>query len=291
MIRSGVSLILAAAISLAVAAPGEAQSSAVNAARIEVLERQVRMLRSRLGMSPPAGVEATETAAPANPALVADLSAKLGTLESQLRKLNGRLEEYEYHQRQLKEEIDILRKDMELQRRDMTPVSTSDTAAPATPPTSLPDANGGEALPPVEEAKPAAPVVALPDGDASKQYDYAFAFVRKNDLASGRIALEKFLAANPSADEVGNAKFWLGRIHVLEGRNAQAAQQLLSIIEDHPNHERRPDALIELADVLIKLDAAGDACNALAEFDRVADKASPRLKSRAERLSASARCG
>lgn len=276
--------------------PVEAQSSnAVLSAKVEVLERQVRMLRSRLGMNPPASVEAPGQAieagptGPANPALVADLSVKMGSLEAQIRKLTGRLEEYEYHQRQLKEEIDILRKDLELQRRSAEqPPSTM----PATTPQTAPASNdGGEALAPVEEATPTTPVIELPAGDAAAQYDYAFAFVRKNDLASGQVALEKFLEANPNDNRVGYAKFWLGRIHVLEGRNAQAAQYLLSLIEDHPNHERRPDALVELADVLIKLDAAGDACNALSEFSRMEDKASPRMRTRAERLSATARCG
>lgn len=275
------------------ATPVNAQNSnAVLSAKVEVLERQVRMLRSRLGMNPPAGVEAVSEPigpGPANPALVADLSAKLGTLETQMRKLTGRLEEYEYHQRQLKEEIEILRKDLELQRRSAEqPSSTEPASTGPQPPVTSND--GGETLASVAEATPAVPVVELPEGDAAAQYDYAFAFVRKNDLASGQVALEKFLEANPDDDRVGYAKFWLGRIHVLEGRNAQAAQYLLSVIEDHPNHERRPDALVELADVLIKLDAAGDACNALSEFARVEDKASPRMRTRATRLSSTARC-
>ena len=224
--KSITALVVLAGILMPVS-PVEAQSSnAVLSAKVEVLERQVRMLRSRLGMNPPEGAaprgEVAETT-PTNPALVADLSVKIGSLEAQLRRLTGRLEEYEYHQRQLKEEIDILRKDMELQRRSVgQPAPAEPAAVQPTPPST---ADGGETLAPVTEAAPAEPVIELPDGDAAAQYDYAFAFVRKNDLASGQVALEKFLEANPNDDRVGYAKFWLGRIHgYLRVRKRKACQ-------------------------------------------------------------------
>jgi TolA-binding protein len=273
--------------------PAAAQnSSAVNSAKIEVLERQVRMLRSRLGMNPPAGEAVLATPAPARPQLMADLSAKIGSLEGQIRKLTGRLEEFEFRQREMKEEIEILRKDLALQRQDIAAGNPQGaaTAQPVEPVSQPVAADGGETLAPVEEAVPEVPVVELPEGDAATQYKYAFSFVQKNDLASGRVALEKFLEANAGDARVGNAKFWLGRIHMRAGRNAQAAQMMLAFIEEHPNHKRRADALVDFAEVLVGLDAANDACNALAEFRRVEGNASARVKSRADRLSATARC-
>ena len=281
------------------AAPLNAQSSnAVNSARIEVLERQVRTLRTRLGLNTPANAAATNTADGAsvanNPQLVADLSVKIGTLETQIRQLTGKLEEFNYRQRLMQEDIDLLRKEMEMQRLAAErPDGAPSPAAPgavadlnAGTDVTL-DADGGQALAPVEEA---AVTVELPEGDAASQFDFAFAFVRKNDLQRGQLAFEKFIESNAGDTRIANAKYWLGRIHMQEGRNAQAAQYLLALIEDHPNHAKRPDALVDLADVLLKLDSAGDACNALAEFRRVEDKASARLKAHAARVTAAARC-
>lgn len=291
--KASLSTLAALGLALSISIPAAAQnSSAVNSAKIEVLERQVRMLRSRLGLSNQP-VQDSQAAAPANPQLMADLSAKIGSLESQMRRLNGRLEEFEFRQRQTLDEIEVLRKELEFQRQEMTRVTTAQPTTATSPVEGqpvTPPADGGETLAPVEA--PAAPTVEveLPDGDAAQQFDYAFAFVRKNDLQSGQAAFEKFIAANPGDTRIGNAKYWLGRIHAQEGRNAQAAQLLLSLIEEHPNHDKRPDALVDLADVLLKLDSASDACNALAEFRRVADKASTRLQARADRVSASARC-
>ena len=130
------------------------------------------------------------------------------------------------------------------------------------------DSAGGETLAalPAEPAEETVVAIELPDGTPAERYGYAFAFVRSNDLDSGRAAMEQFLDANGDDPQAPNAKFWLGRIHMQQGRNAEAAQMFLSLIEDHPNHNRRADSLVDLSDVLIKLGAADDACNALAEF-------------------------
>ncbi|PCI63746.1 MAG: hypothetical protein COB37_03935 [Kordiimonadales bacterium] len=272
-------------------------SSAVNSAKIIVLERQVQTLRTRLGINPAAPNNSQGiTAQPANQRLVADLLAKVGALEAQIRRMNGRLEEFEYAQRQMQEALEAMQKDMSLQREEFARAGSTGVAGQnarpsgtgavaATSATGPANNDGGETL-----AEPETPSVRLPTGDAAEQYKYAFAFVRKNDLTSGRLALEQFVAANTGDVRIGDAKFWLGRIHLREGRNGQAAQHFLALIEDHPNHAKRTDALVDLADVLIKLDGTDDACNALAEFRRVGDKASARVKTRADRLSQSARC-
>ncbi|MEX0298216.1 MAG: tetratricopeptide repeat protein [Kordiimonas sp.] len=275
---------------LVVTSTVNAQSSnAVNSARIDVLERKIRTLQSRMGIAPSADVDSTAEASPADRRLVADLSAKLGGVERQMRQLNGRLEEYEFKQRQLEQALDLLRKELSLQREDMLAAASNGSSSGVNSPV----AGVGVSPAVVEPVEPevVAPVVELPEGDAAAQYKYAFSFIQKNDLDSGRTAMEQFVAANAGDQLIGNAKFWLGRIHLQKGRNGQAAQQLFSLIEDHPNHPKRADALVDLADVLVKLDSGEDACNALAEFRRVEDSASPRLKKRAQQIGTTAKCG
>lgn len=288
------------------AAPVLAQSSpAVMAAEIDALKRQMRILQRRVnGGEIPAGADT----AGANPVgqepqsdrrVLADILAKMGTLDRQMRQLNGRLEEYEFRQNEMAETIGQLREQMALQREQMLMAPTDN--APATPagseaanpsqaaeqPTSTSQSDG-EALPPVQTEPEV--VIELPDGDAAAQYAYAFSFIRKNDLDSGRTAMEQFMAANPDNPQSANAIFWLGRINMQQSRNAEAAQLFLRLIEDHPNHEKRVDALVDLSDVLVALGASDDACNALAEFRRIEGEASDRLKTRARRVSETARC-
>lgn len=286
-LSSGFALFVIMASS-AVTAPTFAQTSnAVNTARIEVLERKIRTLQARLGVNPASDndVSASEPA-PADRRLIADLSAKLGGVERQMRQLNGRLEEYEYKQRQLEEALELLRKELSLQREDMLAAASSGSGQNGAPTATQP-AETAISTPPAEAV---VPEVALPEGDAAAQYKYAFAFIQKNDLDGGRKAMELFVEKNAGDTRIGNAKFWLGRIHLQQGRNGQAAQQLFSLIEDHPNHPKRADALVDLADVLVKLESNTDACAALAEFRRVDESVSPRLKTRAGQISEIAQC-
>lgn len=227
--------------------------------------------------------------------IIADLVAKVGTLEKQIRSLTGQLEEYDYKVRQQNEAIELLRKELELQREDMAAALQAQNAGSVEPAQASADSSRAQNPVPntsTPEVTPtvAATVVSLPDGSASDQYKYAFAFIQKNDLTAGRTALEQFMKANADDPLVGNAKFWLGRIHLKEGRNGQAAQQLLSLVEEHPNHTKRADALVDLADALVKLGSSSDACNALAEFWRVNEDADNRLATRASRVSEAARC-
>ncbi|MCK0068623.1 tetratricopeptide repeat protein [Kordiimonas laminariae] len=265
----------------------QAQSNSVNSARIEVLERKIRALQVRLGETPD-GVAPTQAG---GNRVIADISARMGTLEEQIRRLTGRMEEFEYRQRQLSQTLELVQQEMALQRADIAKAAVQQPvgASNALPSASTEEAPAG-ATPEVAAVTEPAVVIELPDGDAAAQYDYAFNFIRKNDLDSGQIAMEKFMEVNAGNPLVGNAKFWLGRIYLQQGKNANAAQNFLALIEEHPNHNKRAEALVDLADVLIKLDSASDACNALLEFRRVEDKASGRLKTRASRLAERARC-
>lgn len=278
--------------------PSSAQSSpAVMTERIDALERQLRLMQRRLsGEQVDVSVQPTTSSGNVSDRrLLADLSARLGTLDRQIRQLNGRLEEFEYRQNEMAETLEQLRTQMAVQREQQLasggPSVAPNQALPEPSPVQPTDASGGEQLATLPtEPEVEVPTVQLPEGTAAERYDYAFVFVRSNDLDSGRIAMEQFLDAHAGDPQAANAKFWLGRIHMQQGRNAEAAQMFLSLIEEHPNHSRRADSLVDLSDVLIRLEAPEDACNALAEFRRIEDQASARLKANARRVSDRARC-
>ncbi|SDE50662.1 tetratricopeptide repeat protein [Kordiimonas lacus] len=278
-------------LTLSVTIEVEAQSRAELALKVERLEREMIALENRLrggaATSSATGASAGAQGSLDDRTLLADLAAKIGTVERQMRAMTGRMEELEHKQRQLDEALDLLRRELQLQQQEAADYRASQAAQPNSQPVTAPADTAPAAK--VDEA-PKEPEISLPEGEPSDQYQYAFGFIQKNDLDSGFKAMDMFLKAHPDDSLAGNAKFWLGRIHLLKGRLPQAAQQLLALIEEHPNHGKRADALLDLADVLIGLGSKPDACNALAEFRRSADNASDRLKARAERTAAEAGC-
>ena len=279
------SVMIALALAIAVAVPAQGQSKTEIALKVERLEREMIALENRVRSGQPVD-DSADT--PGERQLLADMVAKVGTLERQLRTLTGRLEEIEFHQRQTDEALEMLRREMALDRENAARAQV--LTAPAATPLAKQEGTAEATNKPAEKPAITTPKVTLPAGDAAAQYQYAFDFIQKNDLDSGFTAMEMFLKANPTDERIGNAKFWLGRIHLLKGRMPQAAQQLLALIEEHPNHPKRVDALVDLADVLLALDSASDACNALAEFRRSDAKATERLKARADRTASQAKC-
>lgn len=211
------------------------------------------------------------------------MNGKLSSMERQLGQLTGRLETAEHENGLLREEIEVL-------RREVAAQSSTDTSAAAPPsPSAIAPA---DTLAQVGDDMAMQAELTLPEGDAAAQFQYAFDFIRRNDLASGLTAMTLFLDTNPEGELKGNAHFWLGRIHLQQNRPGEAARQFLTVIDEFEGHGKRPDALFELAQVLLTLDGnnGAAACNALAEFQRTADKANPRLKERAQRLAAQAQC-
>ncbi len=265
--------------------PMHAENSPTNMdEKLDRIERQLRALQRRVFGANGVNItqdEANEINNPvANPdtrRLLADMSVKIGSLERQLGQITGRLEELEFAQRKIVADLELLRKDTALRFEDATsPVST--------PPLT------GSTVGTEQTISEPANVISLPDDTPAKQYAYAFAFVSKNDLEKGRIALEQFVAANSGTDLAANATYWLGRIQLRQGNPGLAAQQLLKLVDEHPNHLKLADALVDLADALIQLDSAGDACTALREFNNASAEASQRLQNRAARLSSQAKC-
>jgi len=290
----------------ALVGPVTAQSKVDVETKIDRLERQMRALQRRVFGKDAKPLPAADAAVSSGGAtdqttrrMMADMTTKIATLERQMRQLNGRLEEMDYRQTQLQDALDLLTKDMNLRFSDLqsnaSQASAPSSGAPAG--SSQPPAASSQSATtqssiaqPTTAATDSASVV-LPSGSVREQYDYAFAFIHANELSKGRQAMEQFITAYPDDALTGNARFWLGRIHLLQNDPARAAQQLLTLVENNPEHGKAPEALVELADALLKLDASVEACDALSEFFLEPEKASGRVQTRAQRLSDQAGCG
>lgn len=262
--------------------------------RLNVLEERVFGFSDQNGNPQLPGRAQTSAGAPANAqqALLADMAAQIGSLERQLRELTGRLEEAEFHNRQLSDQLTSLSDQVTAMRSaalsgSQVPASSTASASPKPQPTASALPDGAEAL-----SEPAANsgVVALPTGTATERYNYAFGFIRSGDLDSGRLAMEQFLAEHSGDELEPNALFWLGRIHLRQQQYGQAARQLLTLIDKYEGSDKTPEALLDLSEALIGLDSKPDACNALAEFNTHRSEASKRLADRASRLRSQAGC-
>jgi predicted nucleic acid-binding Zn-ribbon protein len=127
-------------LTLSVTIEVEAQSRAELALKVERLEREMIALENRLrggaATSSATGASAGAQGSLDDRTLLADLAAKIGTVERQMRAMTGRMEELEHKQRQLDEALDLLRRELQLQQQEAADYRASQ-AAQHLPPRSM----------------------------------------------------------------------------------------------------------------------------------------------------------
>lgn len=296
-------ILIASVLSVALLLPvaAQAQSKKVMNANILVLQQEMAILKRQIS-------EATSKKDASKMRIMfADVMAKMGQIDRQMRLLTGRLEELEERQRGFDTALEGLRKEMDLkiQSLKMAGIKSSQGLEPELKGQGLgaslkqPQITvkkdtvvtvTGKEQGAVKKAVPAV-IIELPAGSDKVQYDYAFAFIPKQEFDKGEQALQKFIKANPKSSLIANARYWLGRVYQRQNKVPQAAAEFFAVVQNHGDSSKYPDALVDLADVLIKLGGEkSEACRIIDEFMGLQGKVSMRLKSRADRMYKQAAC-
>lgn len=259
---------------------------------IEKIEKQLNALQKRVfrdGIGTGVDLSGADEGGSAQK-LLADIEVRLGTLDRQVRDMTGAYEEMDHRQARLEEQLELLRKDMDLRFQDAgnavghgkpalnTPgvsanmnvgrsVEGADVTvldAPQDMDDKLRQAQGGQ----IASAKP------------EDKYGAAFANVRKGDFDAAEASLKAFLADYPQHELAGNAQYWLGETYYARKDYPRAASAFLTGFQDYGKGSKGPDSLLKLALSLFGMGKKDDACSALEELPLVYPKASDALITR-----------
>ncbi len=323
-------LVLLAGVS---AIPALAQSDTIGL-RVQKLEKEMRAVQRRVF---PAGVPVepeigdTQGSGAGNPASapIADLTARVDALESQLKSLTGQVEQDGFRLKRLEEALRATEariKALEAPATTSTTPATSTTsaiAAPAQRPAtaSPPAAAARPASPPAASAtrtaaaplaRPTAPAarpvtparvdpkrkaqveaVEIPvTGDAVEDaYTYGFRLWTAKLYPEAQVKLREFVAKYPTHRRASYAQNLLGRAYLDEGKPALASVAFYENYQKMPRGERAPESLYWLGVALTRLNKLPDACRVFKEFDDVYGARAPAdLKARVTKGRADARC-
>jgi tol-pal system protein YbgF len=272
--------------------------------RVGSLEKQMKAVQRKVFpggdprfFTPDITPEAPAAAPEGTPATtpLADLTARVDTLERQQRTLTGAVEEAQNRLRLMEDGFAKYRGDTDFRLNAIEhPVAVAPTDAPPT--AAPPAARGSEPGKPLGGKPPAkadAPkpskTVALPVED---QWRAAFALYTAKDYDRAAAAMTDFLAANPKAARASNAQYWLGRTYFAQDRSAEAAKAFLDGYKNYADGDRAADSLLWLGKSLTALKKPKQACSALDELQSVyGGKMSPSIKSAAIKARADAKCG
>ena len=101
---------------------------------------------------------------------------------------------------------------------------------------------------------------------AEAAYEKAYGYLLQQDYGASQFAFREFLARHPKSPLAGNAQYWLGEIHYVQGQYREAARAFLSGYERYGDGNKAADSLLKLALSLDQLNQAKAACSSLSEF-------------------------
>ncbi|MBT4043707.1 MAG: tol-pal system protein YbgF [Rhodospirillaceae bacterium] len=239
--------------------------------RIERLQRDLNILQKDYYRGEKRGAAQQSGASTgANSAgQLANAEIRMSTLEADMRRLTGQLEEVRHGIQTVLQRLDGLVKDVDFR---LTEIERRQTGAPAAannattgmgtstgtnPPGGQTGAATSGPQPPVA---PSAPPTVLPKGTPIEQYNYAYSLLLKVQLAEAETAFQEFLEAHGDDALAGNAQYWLGETYYARNKLSDAARAFLVGLEHFPTSSKTPDTMLKLGITLGKMGQKEEAC-------------------------------
>ncbi|AMK22313.1 MULTISPECIES: tetratricopeptide repeat protein [unclassified Sphingobium] len=260
---------------IALAPPVAAQNVSVDV-RVDRLEKEMRAVQRKVfPAGAPLEAEITRPAAPAvmpgSPSLtpVADLTARVNALESQLASITGQVEENSFKLKQLEEAFNRYKAEQAAPAVVPPPAigpSASVAPAPARPAAPRPAANGAS-----EERKAAVAAIERPStgNEADDAYTYGFRLWGAKFYPEAQAQLKATVDKYGSSPVASKAANLLGRAYLDDGKPALASVAFYENYQKRPKGDRAADSLAYLGEALIQLKKPADACKVYAELEQV----------------------
>jgi TolA-binding protein len=196
---------------------------------------------------------------------VADLSGRVDTLEQELARMTGQIEQNTFKLRQLEEALAKFKGDAEfrlntLEGHPTTPAPGGAASLP-TPPIVAP-------APPVAEPAPATPAAGTGD-PAEDAYLAGYRLWEAKKYPEAAAALKALVAKYPQHKRASYAQNLLGRAYLDDGKPAMAAEAFYANYQKMPRGERAPDSLYYLGQALTQLKKPTEACKVYDELQDV----------------------
>ena len=179
----------------------------------------------------------------------ADTEANMDNLRVELQTLEGRLEEVIQENRQLRDELNLMRDDFSLKTADLEDRMSGNTTARAS-------------AAPVKKPQPVTTVPQPVSAEKKPEdlYKEGLVLIRdKKEYPESRKKFQKFLREYPSHHLAVNATYWIGEAYYGEKQYENAILQFQDVIQKFSNHPKAASAMYKQA---FAFHAMGDKKNA-----------------------------
>ncbi len=185
----------------------------------------------------------------------ADMMFQLNTIQQELQKLRGQVEEHEYKLKQLQDRQRDLYRDIErrLSQMQISGSTGSTNSGPAT--------NGNTSSTGADSS-------AASNEDIHSVYQGIFAKVRAKNYDQAVQDYQAFLKRFPNSQYEASVHYWLGQIYFIQQKLDAALEEFQIVTSQHETSSRAADALVKQGKVLVlqnKIDEAKTIFNQVIE--------------------------
>ncbi len=241
--------------------------------RIERLEQDLNVLQRDYFRGPGGAGSPIEPSAPVfdSPGQAANVEIRVSSLENEIRRLTGMIEELGHRIGLLELASTKLIEDVEFRLREIEGrsglLSTDDgSASRSTPDNSTPGAMPGVTLEPDDGISASAGDTqqAALGSTADERYNSARRMIAQGRYQEAETALRGLLAAFPDSELAPNAQYWLGETYYVRQLYEEAASAFVTGLQDYGSSGKGPDYMLKLGMALIGMGNKDDGCAALA---------------------------
>jgi tol-pal system protein YbgF len=206
---------------------------------------------------------------------------RLNQLQQSITMLTGQLEQQQYRNQQLQQQMEKMQADYEYRLEQMEKGGGRPGGAPP------PRPNTQAAAPP-----PPPPSGATPPGAGADQlYNDAFKKLQDGDYGGAERGFKAFLQSNPKHTLAGNAQYWLGETYYARRDYQNAMTAFAEGYKVYRGSPKGPDNLLKLGVTLAVLGRKPDACAVFAKFNQDYPRATDLQKRRVEQERQKNGCG
>ncbi len=220
------------------------------------------------------------------PTQAGDITVKMGEYDETIRKINGRLDVFEFNIKELAGKLNKLNKDFDIRFKMLE----------GAPITSDAQETKEEVVPQKFEASVAVDAPKAVTGDtvekgndlpeikgktADEIYKTGLESLKAADYATAEANFESILIRFPEDRLAGNAQYWLGEVYYGRKEYQRAAVAFAKGYENYKNGAKGADSLLKLGMSMRELRKNADACAAFTSLKTEFPNASEGMKKRA----------
>ncbi len=213
-----------------------------------------------------------------------DMAMRVGEMDENMRKINGRLDEIEYKLKSMNERIDMINRDIDVRISmiEGKPIKSSGAGVKEPKEKFAPKVADGAAKSLLgAEIDKGTDLPSMPTKNAEQIYKEGLEFLKAKNYDKAEGSFDSVLRRFPQDKLAGNAQFWLGEVYYAQGKYKDAAVAFGKVYKNYKDGPKGADGLLKLGMSMNELKNKDAACEAFMNMKQEFPKAEERITKKA----------